>query len=83
MEGRKNASDYRIKFPDGDGFTTFINASNKFFNFMLTKYTRQYKEACDVLGVEPDLKLIENGYYSYSTRFRKYGFGDPPHINEK
>lgn len=82
VEGRRNTGEYNIKFPPAESFATFIIASNKFFNFMLNKYTRIYKDACETCGVEPDLKLIEHGYYSMSTRFRKYGFGNPPHVNE-
>ncbi len=82
LEGKRKNSEYNIKFPPAESFATFIIASNKYFNFMLNKYVRIYKDACTLCGVEPDLKLIDNGYYSKSTRFRKYGFGNPPHVNE-
>lgn len=64
-------------------FYEAILETNKEFNsFLKQKYINIYTDACDKLGIEKDLELIESGFYSHNNQFRKYGLNNPPNKND-
>jgi hypothetical protein len=66
----------------GPFYKVFLSTNNEFNMFVKEKYVKIYSEICDELGVEKDSGLMEDGFYSDNSQFRKYGLNNPPHKND-